>query len=127
MTLDNSAWRRGSSLFHIRAAQPSRGSLMCVWARATMILSEVVFAARRALSLHTIEIMCVCVCVCWLSGGCCLFFWTGNAILGLLRSDLPPLPVFPFLATMITRGGEGGLAGHRWLAGSLVWIMQPTS
>lgn len=24
----------------------------------------------------------------------------------------------------ITRGGEGGLAGHRWLAGSLVWTIQ---
>jgi hypothetical protein len=39
--------------FLFRAAQPSRGSL-CVWARAAMILNEVVFAARRALSLHTI-------------------------------------------------------------------------
>lgn len=49
--------------------------------------------------------------------------WAGNAILGLLRSGLLPLPS-PFLVMMITRGGEGGLAGHRWLAGSLVWTIQ---
>lgn len=36
----------------------------------------------------------------------------------------PPL-LSPFIIVMtITRGGEGGLAGRRWLAGSLVWTIQ---
>lgn len=54
MTLDNPARRRGSNLFCSAPPSPPGAPSVCVWARAAMILNEVVFAARRALSLHTI-------------------------------------------------------------------------
>lgn len=121
MTLDNSAWRRGSNLFC--SARPAlQGFPMCVGKGRNDPQRGGICGTTCVVPPHHLDCVCVCVGVCVVVFSLFLS-WAGNAILGLLRSGLLPLPS-PFLVMMITRGGEGGLAGHRWLAGSLVWTIQ---
>lgn len=85
-TLDNSAWRRGSNLFC--SARPAlQGFPPCVGKGRNDPQRGGICGTTCVVPPH--HLACVCVC------GGVLFFWAGNAILGLLRSGLHPLPL-PF-------------------------------